>query len=306
MALRSSTLSDLRSLLRTILPVFGPLGRDVAVRGERGEVLLTNRGGVVMRGKETGEGVGVALVLKLARKKVDFSVSFVIAVYALCEVLARSYQHTEAATVLRTIEGQFEALFDVRDICNQSIPIEEMRDYIANTGLAGKLSPSLRTAILATAKELIGPDCSVSALKAITKDFPVYRIGAALQVAKHTIVLKGTCKRLIYNRVAPAAVLIIPATQSKNIHSERQIPGKEYVGLQMALEAVILDYKVKLVVNEGELEPWVRDLIARLEGVTGFAVSNYAVCHSSAVHMSYWTRGFQYASDFPCFYPVYQ
>ena len=269
MAVLSSTLPALRSLLREILPVFGPLGRDLAVRGARGEVVLTNRGGAVLRSRGPGEGPGVALVVKLARAKADFSVSFVIAVCALCEVVVRRYGHMEAIAALRTVEVQFESLFDARELCNEAIPVEEMRGYIAVTGLAGKLSPSLRTEVIAAATDLIGANCSISALKAAGTDFPIHRLTANLQVAKNTIVLKGACKRLVYSKLSPGSVLILP---SSNIPLEGPRPGGDYVELQRRLEAVLLEYKVNLVVCEGELEPWVRDLLARLEGTTGFAV----------------------------------
>lgn len=271
MAVLSSTLSELRSLLRELLPVFGPLGRDLAVLGPRGEVVLTNRGGEVLRSRGKAEGPGVALVVKLAKTKADFAVSFVIAVCALCEVVSRRYGHMEAVTTLRTVEVQFDRLFDGSELCNKASSREEMRVWIAESGLTGKLSPSLRTAVVTAATDLIGANCSVSALKAACSELPIYRLTANLQVAKNTIVLKGACKRLTYSKISPASVLILPSNPL-NLHLESPSPGSEYISLQSRLETVLLDFKVNLVVCEGELEPWVRDLVARLEGITGFAV----------------------------------
>ena len=198
---RSGLMGELRGIVGVLLQCFGPVGKDVFVRTRMGQVLLTNRGKLVLENLPENLQIGpcTKVIVESAAKKTDFSVSFVFAAYALCVVLARFRNRFEALREIDSVVRRFDELFDVRSLAARRDNTEEMQRKIAESGISGKLNSENCEVVITATKELIG-EFRYENISKVAKEWPVVRCHSTVKVGKHTVVIKGTCTRIVCNR----------------------------------------------------------------------------------------------------------
>ena len=238
------------------------MGKDVPVPSASGQVLLTNRGQVLLRSLTSLPHPALTPLLRTAQRMSDFSLNFILSVCALTNVLYRLFTHSQALSALKTLNSEFFAIFDLSDLSqNTHIDTEKMMDYIAFSGLSGKLSQFNANLIVSTCKLLLKNDFSQSNLSILTRNFQIYRLKNSLEVLHNALILKGSCKRLLCSEIHSGVVLIVPNSLYKDCY---QGENDGFIELKRVFSGILREFEVNLVVCEGEMEVWMKDLVVNL------------------------------------------
>lgn len=190
---RPTFTEELRSAVDSVSQCFGPWGRDVFVQTKQGQTLLTNRGGVVLRSTAAAKGRGISAVVSAAAAREDFSTTFLMATYALCVIIQRLQHRASAVRTLQDLIVSFDRSFAVPRECVRCGFSSHMQTMIATSGLAGKVNSDLMHTVVSAASELAG-DLTTGCR---AQDFAVARFSSALKVAHHTVVIKGTARKIV-------------------------------------------------------------------------------------------------------------